>query len=594
MSFTPMPKDTEIHLCAKVPLDPAYTGTIYQVDKASQKAMFANYSVRTYTQYSYQRFKRGVIRVADMADSLYGINYMYFDNLLPSVGTRKTFYCFVTEVEYVNDHTTNVYYELDVMQTYYFDYRIPACFVEREHTPTDNLFEHLIPENIPVPEYVVQAMVQKIYHKPTADSSGGVGTMRFLYVPNEKRILYVNTDSEGKITNVEVDPVTDYTQSISVDGQVMGCSKYDLGVTSTAHLSDNVSAIVTKLVEISANIVSIYFIPQDAVDYYYQGNQIIEGNVFRDDHSSDTYTPHNKKLLSYPYRCLVLSNNNGQTAEYHWENFSSVDGGGNPVAQFRYYNVTLPRVMVQAVPREHRRLAEDFESSVLLSDFQTCSWSEDSFQRWWNTNKDAFISSVLNTGISAIASGLMSSTYGTISGVAAEGAAIRAGYDEESTATIKRIAERHSAMRQRGTGINAANDIRNLMASYKGAKATPDSVHGQLGGQPINFRADRTGFTLYDMGIRPEIARSIDSYFSMYGYAINQVKELNIFSANAKRPRWNYVKTQNAMVLPSQSSSDLTIDAEHCNMIAEIFNRGVTFWMRRDYVGNYNANNDPV
>src|SRR5699024_11000694 len=66
---------------------------------------------------------------------------------------NKWWYAFVSKVEYVSDTLTNVYFEIDVLQTWYFDYDLQHCYIAREHTNSDQLFSNLLPEPVELGEY---------------------------------------------------------------------------------------------------------------------------------------------------------------------------------------------------------------------------------------------------------------------------------------------------------------------------------------------------------------------------------------------------------------------------------------------------------
>ena len=106
---------TNIKILKDCPLDTTYDHTIYFADKASQTNYFVGLTKYTLTNYTYQRVKRGVARVGIKADNLYDCNYMMFQNT--NYG-NKWFYAFIKSVEYVNNETSEITFEIDVMQTW--------------------------------------------------------------------------------------------------------------------------------------------------------------------------------------------------------------------------------------------------------------------------------------------------------------------------------------------------------------------------------------------------------------------------------------------------------------------------------------------
>jgi len=137
--------NTVIYLCSGVPLDNKYRDTIYFTSQTNQLTYFRGKVKYTFDSHSYQRVGTGKIRVAELADNLYECNYLYFQN---SNFGDKWFFAFVTGVEYVNNGTSEVSYEIDVLQTWHFDYELGYCFVEREHVTDDTIGANVIAEPI--------------------------------------------------------------------------------------------------------------------------------------------------------------------------------------------------------------------------------------------------------------------------------------------------------------------------------------------------------------------------------------------------------------------------------------------------------------
>ena len=142
--------NTNIKICKGVPLDNTYLNTLWFNDTSSQNAYFASKIKYNLTAQSYQRVVKGKMRIEIKSENLYDCNYLCFQNT--SFGT-KWFYAFILNVEYVNNVTSEITFEIDVMQTYLFDATLKSCFVEREHSLTDNIGDNLIPENLDTGDY---------------------------------------------------------------------------------------------------------------------------------------------------------------------------------------------------------------------------------------------------------------------------------------------------------------------------------------------------------------------------------------------------------------------------------------------------------
>ena len=148
MYITPQ---TDIRLLSGIPIDPNYNDTLYFSSPSAQTSYFMSKTKKNLNNYSYQRYAKNVLRVQMLADDIFDVNYMMFRN---SAYGNKWFYAFVDRVEYVNDVTTEIYYHLDDIQTWYDSWVLNQCFIERTHTIRDRVGDSITPEPVEVGEYV--------------------------------------------------------------------------------------------------------------------------------------------------------------------------------------------------------------------------------------------------------------------------------------------------------------------------------------------------------------------------------------------------------------------------------------------------------
>ena len=133
-----------------------------------------------------------------------------------------------------------------------------------------------------------------------------------------------------------------------------------------------------------------------------------------------------------------------------------------------------------------------------------------------------------------------------------------------------------------GLVLSGFNTVRNVMLQNEHAKRLPVGTHGG-GGNNSMFDANFNDFYWCNTHVQPEIAKSIDDYFTMFGYATKQVKVPNI----NVRPHWTYTKTIDCNVISNNcNNNDITA-------IKNIFNSGITFWKNASEIGNYSLDNSP-
>lgn len=581
--------DSDVYILKGVPLDRSYNHTLLQSDETSQYNTFYSYRKYILTNQSYQRAGKGKIRVGVLADNLYDCNYIMFKN---TAYGSKWFYAFIDSVDYINDNATEINYTIDVMQTWYFDYELGSCYVEREHSLTDNIGENLVPENIDTGDLIPQNTWEFVY--PTSISEHNpMYELVVFYVPNNSKGYISDMTIENGVPVFKISPCISgdtYNTGDIANGIYMGYKFFGYPLLLGADINNTANAI-NKLIDtilgndVGGTIVNIVQIPFNLwTDWFLNSgstatrdsNQYMMLRNYNPTHT-DYYTPKNNKMYTYPYKSIVVSNNAGQTATYKWEYFTA-QNSTQKQATFKITGVPVVSPELMCYPYNYRGITRDYESGLVLTDFPTPPWSEDSFAKWWTQNKEAYITSLVSTAVLAIG-GIIATVATGGAAAGATGAVVTAGLTGTQTAAIA------------GTALGVGSKIANSIGSFTTAKNTPDQISGQAGVSSLRTVQNRIGFKFYDMGVERDKAKVIDGYFSMFGYAVKQVKVPNVRASGVTlRPHWNYVKTTACIIHPVSGKGLPTEDEE---AISNIYDNGITFWTNANEVGNYNLNNSP-
>lgn len=140
-------------------LNNSYEHTVNFTDWKKQYKWFEHQKIREYNECSYQR-KEKSIRIKGYVENFEKYNYMSFINKNGMSESNRRFYCFITDVIYINDGLTQINFEIDVIQTYMFDYKITKSLVNRGHVdrwnnegfPVENIKE----EGLYIGEYEIK------------------------------------------------------------------------------------------------------------------------------------------------------------------------------------------------------------------------------------------------------------------------------------------------------------------------------------------------------------------------------------------------------------------------------------------------------
>lgn len=141
---------TSIYLCNIPELNIEYSHTFDFVSLSSQSTYFRSKVVKTYTNCYYQR-GNNKIRLECHIDDILNCNYLYYIN------KGKVYYCFILDKYYISDRITEFSIEIDVMQTFLFDYSLRDSFVDRCHVDRwdgENPTIEIENENLEIGEHI--------------------------------------------------------------------------------------------------------------------------------------------------------------------------------------------------------------------------------------------------------------------------------------------------------------------------------------------------------------------------------------------------------------------------------------------------------
>lgn len=496
---------TTVRLINGVRLDKEYQNVPLFGTVAAQTAFFSGHTKRTYTQFTYQRHE-GFIRVPEVIENILDCTYVMYNNLLYG---SKNFYGFITKMEYVNDNTTAVYFEQDVFQTWMFDMVLMESFVEREHPNSDEIGENLVEENLELGQYVFADF----------NISRALGDKYKIVIAST-----VGINSSGEVANY-------------VGGMYgnLYSGAYFIGFDTAAQANAWITTVTNA--GKADGIISIFMLPAyaftDRTDQPPYQSEItstkITGNI-------DGYVPKNKKLFTWPYNFLTVSNNNGTTGEYRYEFFSG------PSCTFKCACTCTPNPQAMLWPTNYKKVADNYYEKMVLEGWPQCSFNVDAYKAYLAQTAGSRTVGLASNAIQAIGGALTLNAGAALSGV--EG-------------------------------------IANILGKMYDASVMPAQSKGVVTND-INFALNVQEFVFSHTYITREYAKIIDDYFNMFGYATHEVKVPNTTGRNY----WNYVKTRQCNIRGN-------FPPEHLEIIRDHFDMGVTFWHDPEQIGNYGLDNSP-
>lgn len=493
MLITP---DSTIKVYSNIPLDNTYEHSLYFESISAQNSYFhssghVKYSFQSNT---YQRVNRNRLRVNVSVGNLYNCNYLAFQN---SGFGNKWFYAFITAVEYVNNVTSEIEFEIDVMQTYLFDITRKECFVEREHTYGDAIGDYLEPEPISVGEYVYEDF----------DTVKGVSDIC---------VCILTSDSGVNVTKID---------SVLCGGR--------LKIFRTDDISSINSYLENYLDDPSA-VIAMYMCPTFLFNLKLEiadGGQYISTNFSSNGYSQQSlpkfgkkfgdYMPRNNKVYTYPYNFMKIDNYSGQSLNLRYEFFDDLIPKVNIEG-----TVNMP-VQLVLRPTKYKGLTGTVPSSsesLTLDCYPQCSWNVDSYNAWVAQNA---VPIAINTGATIL------STGGSIAGGLATG-----------------VAGAKLASGAFSTGVGA---VANILTQQYQASIRADECRGNINSGNVNVANHTQNFYRMRARVNDSNIRVIDDFFTRYGYAVNRVKQPTFNN----RRHYTYVKTVGACCTGACPADDI-------------------------------------
>ena len=517
-----------------------------QLDFASttaQHTYFSNCIKKTYSSFTYQR-KDNVIRVPDCIEDLWNCNYVMYQNT--NFGS-KWFYCFIERMEYVNPNCTNVYIKTDVFQTWIFSATLLASFVAREHVADDTPYKHTLPEPLPTPEYAHSSIYSKNY--PVLDPLDSTYYFDSYY--------YVGIYATGGGINLDSSVPVALITNAHIIGGIPGP-----GYLFSAANYGSVGAVIDKLVQHNYNISYTVVVPKDTYTqlattesdvYILHEHAPVKGVTLSTTPSTTTMGSHtirNKKLNTYPYRFIEITDRGSQRVAIKYELLNNASISANFKEAFA--GGAAPSLTLACTTYAGK--SSDWSNSVTVKAFPPFPYDIDVYKQYMALHKNSYEVERLQEGFSAI------------KGIGSAAASVAAG-DMLGAAT---------------TSISTALNAASYVAKYDDMKAAPPKTYSPPQGD-AQLYWEALGFNMYDTYLTAEYADIVDEFFDKYGYNVSVVKVPQYNS----RPSWNYIETKEINI-----SGDIPQD--DMQELKDIFNHGVTVWHSSTHFGDYSQANAPT
>lgn len=548
--------NSSVELFRKIPLDNTYENTLFFESYSDQNKFFTEWEQKISVGTNLYRVEptKNSIKVQRKYEEIMIYSYMRFKN---TSYENKWFYAFITKVEYVDNITSRIYYEIDVMQTWLpnEDYTLGQCFVEREHSETDNIGDNLVTESFNCNEYVI----------------------------NETYTNYLQGERFGGDFYVIVAVAEEGGEyAYEYDNVYSACTLYAFEYLTEGTLNE-IKEFILSYSEHPEQILNVYTIPKEACDWIEDDSIIGRNHIIPSGTKGasiiwrpysgltqgvdtlDGYKPKNNKCYTYPFNYANVCTSNGDSLCVKYEYFKNE---GSMIAPSFIIDTTIT-APVQAClrPRYYKNSSSEpfLINKLVLNSYPVCAWSTDAYQAYLQNQRGKDIA---DTTVSTLV-GVASILAGTA--LAATGVGTPHGIGTVVGGASMIVGGASSAV---GSIHNAVHN--NLLASTHDTQSS-----GLTNTSNVDFARGEYGFTFYRFSINKEAAEMIDDYFQMFGYACGKVKTPNI----RVRKWWTYTKTRGCNL------SVVLMPVEDKVKIQSIFDNGIRFFTNISLIGAYDIEN---
>ena len=533
--------DSTVRLFSGIPLDHSYENCIYFSSRTACTTYFSNLNPKyELDNLSYIRHSNNKIKVSVAADNILDCNYLCFQN---TAFGNKWFYAFILDVEYTNNNSSIITYEIDVINTYLWDCAIGTSYIIRQHSVIDTIGSNIVDEPFTFNGY----KVNKTHASHFIES-----------------IFYICGILDADDT---------YAKCIDhnfIRGKVYVGFIDDMHRLVAQHQTEIafVAPIDTHMVNVDLTLSPVELTSESPWADDKHNSLVLVGSQPTTNDTLDGYTPKNNKLYTAPFNMLRAISTQGDSTDFRYEFF----GNGNLAPSFYITSNFVPPLQYVCRPYNYTPTNEAFnnyDKAIYLDNTPSGLWSIEQYRAWQESNgRSNAIQKGIGAGSGALAGlaagvkigsavGSLAGPYGTVIGgvVGGIGGAVGGGIAGSMPATLEEIK----------------------------AQDAPDTMRMTNTSSSALYANGESGFAIQNICLNANELEIVDNFLTRYGYAQNRLAVPNLHA----RPKWTYIKC-------NLTFRNAPIPTNANEVIRKIFDNGTTFWTSADYIGHYELDNSPA
>lgn len=505
---------------------------------------------------------------------------------------NKRYYFFINNVEWSSNLITATFNcEVDWWQTYCYNVEFKKSFVEREHVKDDTFGLHTLDENLPISNYmvkdykIIKADKKDYFYRFCVVLSDNKYTYGAYKVGNKRKRLPLFTQT-SKGMNIQTLTLSfangdlarqaiDIMVNNNLQDSIMGYYYCPLPIYNadtdnpdgSGTGNDDILGLALFNTNSDTDVLDEgnYFI----CEYIKQPNNIYKESTMSLPNKISGYTPNNNKCFLYPYNFISITNNQGNILECKFE-----ESNNKKDIVFRYNFPSQEGACINGYLYNYQGVVHNLDFSLNGAINVELPYITNTYSAYYSANTNSINNSYAETFRNYITS-VGQTTLNTASNIVNTATTRNAvGVVRGMTSTITNLT--NDVM---SNELNATNSLERIKATLADQKSKGDIQRGSFT-TSIMQNIGQLGFKMQLKQVREDNIETIDNYFDMFGYKVNQIKKPEFDT----RPSWNYIKTSGVNIVGN-------IPQVALNTIKKMFDNGTTIWHNINTMYDYSKNN---
>ena len=549
----------------------------------------------TFTNISSIDFSRCYFKVETSFKNANTYNYcVIHDN-----NENKYYCCFVKSITWDSNLVVATFnFEIDIFHTYIKQVKFKKCFVEREHVDDDTFGLHVLDEGIGVSEYV-------------AKDFSDFNTINYIPVVAISDTSLIGHYVNGTFTK-DVDVIVNVNQYEKTICLVAPNNNSSLGLKGMESFTQFIDMMYFQ--NKGNSIVCCFYMPSEFLSTHFvergwqtfpeQGDTSPLGALYVSKNVTSSVSPssvsiskpsrtinyggksiniNNNKSLIFPFCFGEITNNNGGKLQLKFE----LSNNSNNVISCAYYNSMVHGGKPYLYATNYDGLTTNLTKSLTGLENADLPYIHNSYGAYISSQRNALTNSIeyiksdkdlaiFNNNIDTV-----QKETGQLINMVSDATSLNVGGYINSLMDMGNT-EIDAAQTENNIRYNSTKAIDSVNASLRDAKTKGNTSSGVACCNSL-FNIGKHGFTKCVYVPQYEEMKTIDNYFSKFGYKVNDYKVPELKS----RRIFNYVKC-------SEVNLTANIPTNHINIMKAIFAQGVTLWHDLEMMYTYDFDNNTI